>query len=128
MAGDRKQVLVIDDHEDEREIQRAMLTHLGYEVRAAGDGAAGIEAACSEIPDLILLDVAMPGMDGFSVCRALRADTRTADVPILLYTASVVGDLEDLARAAGVTAVLTKPLDPRSVAAAIGEHISERRA
>jgi two-component system cell cycle response regulator len=115
----RKIVLVIDDQDDERAIQRAMLSHIGYEVREASNGEAGLHTAVETPPDLILLDVAMPRMDGFSVCRALRANPHTADVPILLFTASVVGNLEEQADQAGATGVLTKPVDPRKVAAEV---------
>ncbi len=109
-------ILVIDDQEDERNIQRAMLEHRGYRVREAPDGEAGIAAALAEPPDLILLDVAMPRMGGFEVCAILRGNGETAHVPILLFTASVVGDLDTMARQAGADAVLTKPLDPHRVA------------
>lgn len=116
MEEPRKTVLVVDDQEDERTIQRAMLSHLGYRVREAEDGRAGLRSARDDPPDLVLLDIAMPGLDGFSVCRELRADPRTADIPVLLFTASVVGDLEERARAAGAVGILVKPVDPHRVA------------
>lgn len=115
----RKTVLVIDDQDDERAIQRAMLSHLGYSVREATDGEDGLRVATETPPDLVLLDVAMPRMDGFAVCRALRADLRTHTVPVLLFTASVVGDLDERARDAGADGVLTKPVDPHRVAEAV---------
>lgn len=111
-----KTILVIDDHADERAIQRAMLSYLGYDVREAEDGEAGLRVAMETPPDLVLLDVAMPRMDGFAVCRALRADGRTTSVPILLYTASVVGNLREQAQEVGADGVLTKPIDPQTIA------------
>jgi len=114
-----KTVLIVDDQPDERAIQQAMLRHRGYEVREAADGEAGLEMATTTLPDLILLDVAMPGMDGFEVCQALRKDARTRDVPIILFTASVVGELAERARAVGATGVLEKPVDPHDVAGEI---------
>lgn len=114
-----KRILVIDDQPDEREIQTAMLGHLGYAVETAEDGETGMKLATAAPPDVILLDVAMPKMDGFAVCRGLRADPRTAEVPILFFTASVVGDLEDRARDAGATGIMVKPLDPHEVATRI---------
>lgn len=120
MSEPRGTVLVVDDQDDERTIQRMMLTHLGYAVREAADGAAAIQAAAEDPPDLILLDVAMPRMDGFAVCRALRSDPRTAEVPVLFFTASVIGDLEAMARDAGAQGILSKPVDPRRVAAEVG--------
>lgn len=119
-------VLVVDDQEDERRIQQAFLSHRGFRVDEAADGAAAIERAFANPPDLVLLDVAMPRMDGFEVCRTLRADPRTSDVPVLLLTASVEGDLEALARDAGADAILTKPIEPRAVAAAVERLLDER--
>lgn len=118
MTG-KKTVLVVDDQADERLIQTAMLGHLGYEVREAGDGEAGVRDALDRPPDLILLDVAMPRVDGFTVCRTLRSDPRTSEVPILLFTASAAGDLPRRAREAGATGLLSKPLDPRDVASEV---------
>ena len=111
-----KTVLVVDDQPDERAIQGAMLSHLGYAVVEAPDGESALRAALEHAPDLVLLDVAMPRMDGFSVCRRLRADARTAGVRVLLFTASVVGDLERMATECGADGILAKPVDPRRVA------------
>lgn len=125
MGEGRRTILVVDDQQDERTIQRAMLTHLGYEVREAADGASALAEASASPPDLVLLDVAMPRMDGFSVCRALRADPRTAAVPVLFFTASVVGDLVEMAAAAGGQGVLAKPVDPREVAREVARILGE---
>jgi CheY-like chemotaxis protein len=118
-----KVVLLIDDQDDEREIQRALLTHRGYSVLDASDGARGLELALERQPDLILLDVAMPRMDGFEVCRAIRADPRTASIPVLFYTASVVGDLVTQIEKVGGSGVLVKPMDPNFVADEVGKLI-----
>jgi CheY-like chemotaxis protein len=111
-----KTILIIDDQDDEREIQRALLTHRGYHVLDAADGASGLAAALEFVPDLVILDVAMPRMDGFEVCRAIRADTRTSQIPVLFFTASVVVDLEAQILTAGGNGVLVKPTDPHEVA------------
>jgi CheY-like chemotaxis protein len=115
----RRTILVVDDQPDERTIQRAMLTHLGYEVREAADGASALAAVAESPPDLVLLDVAMPRMDGFSVCRALRTDPRTAGVPVLFFTASVAGDMAQMAASVGAQGILAKPVDPRVVASEV---------
>lgn len=128
MEQERKSVLVIDDQEDERAIQRAMLDHFGYAVREAADGEAGVRMAVEEPPHLVLLDVAMPRLDGFEVCRMLRSDSRTADVPVLIFTASVVGDVEQQARAAGADGILTKPVDPHKVVEEISRILDSRNA
>lgn len=119
-------VLVVDDQEDERRIQQAFLSHRGFRVAEAADGVAALERAFADPPDLVLLDVAMPRMDGFEVCRTLREDPRTSDVAILLLTASVVGELEERARAAGADGILTKPIDPHEVAAAVERLLADR--
>jgi CheY-like chemotaxis protein len=125
--GERRRVLVIDDQEDERAIQGAMLGHLGYEVDQAADGAEGIRRAQEQLPDLVLLDIAMPRLDGLAVCRALRADARTASVPVLLFTASVAGDLEAIAREVGASGILAKPVNPQLVARTIAQLIGPAR-
>lgn len=116
MAEGKQTILVVDDQADERVIQRAMLSHLGYAVREAADGESALAQATASPPDLILLDVAMPRMDGFEVCRRLHADPRTREVPVLLFTASVVGDLEQMAQDVCARGVLTKPVEPHRVA------------
>jgi CheY-like chemotaxis protein len=124
----RRTILVVDDQEDERTIQSAMLTHLGYQVREAESGEAALASAAEAPPDLVLLDIAMPRMDGFSVCRALRADPRTAGVPVLFFTASVVGDLAAMASEAGAQGILAKPVDPRMVAQELRRILGEAPA
>lgn len=128
MAGSSKRILVIDDQEDERAIQTAMLQHLGYAVETAENGETGCRMAVESPPDIVLLDIAMPRMDGFAVCRQLRTDPRTADLPILFFTASVVGDLEERAAEAGATGIMVKPLAPRDVARKIEDLIGPASA
>lgn len=123
-----KRILVIDDQADEREIQTAMLGHLGYEVSTAEDGERGLEMATESPPDMILLDIAMPRLDGFEVCRRLRADPRTSGVPVVFFTASVVGDLEERAREAGATALMVKPVDPHEVAKTVEQTVGPAMA
>lgn len=123
MAEARKRILVIDDQADEREIQTAMLGHLGYDVSTAEDGEIGLSMATDSPPDMILLDIAMPRLDGFEVCRRLRADPRTSSVPVVFFTASVVGDLEQRARDAGATDIMVKPVDPHEVARRVEEMV-----
>jgi CheY-like chemotaxis protein len=112
-----KTVLIVDDQEDERAIQRAMLEHLGYRVTEAPDGVAALEAARAAIPDLVLLDIAMPRMDGLTVCRHLRDDPRTSSTVVLFYTATPAAEeLRERVRRVGGAGILVKPLDPRDVA------------
>ena len=117
MIDPSKTVLIVDDQEDERAIQRAMLEHLGYRVQEASDGLAALEMARSSVPDLVLLDIAMPRMDGLTVCQHLRDDPRTASAVVLFYTASPAAEeLRQRIQAVGGKGVLVKPVDPREVA------------
>jgi CheY-like chemotaxis protein len=127
MEGKQKTVLIVDDQPDERTIQGAMLDHLGYRVCEAASGPEGLESAAELLPDLVLLDVAMPNMDGFTVCRELRADPRTQAVRIVLFTASVAVGLRESAEACGADGVLVKPVDPRAVAAEVHRLIGPPR-
>lgn len=116
MTTSRRTILVIDDQADERAIQRAMLEHLGYEVQDAADGEAGLRIAIEARPDLVLLDVAIPHVDGFELCRQLRADGRTAGIPVLFFTAATADELLPRVEEAGGAGLLIKPLDPHEVA------------
>ena len=84
---ERAAVLVVDDEEEIRNVLRLMLTRAGYEVREAEDGETALDRIQDDAPDLILLDVLMPGMDGFEVCRRVRADSEAAHIPILMLSA-----------------------------------------
>src|SRR3954468_23760671 len=80
-------ILIIDDSLDGRLALQTLLSNQGYNLAFAGDGVEGLQKAAELIPDLILLDVMMPGMDGLEVCRRLRATPLLADVPIIMITA-----------------------------------------
>lgn len=114
-----KSILIVDDQDDERAIQRAMLEHLGYRVEEAAGGEDALEKVLRMSPDLILLDIAMPRMDGIAVCRALRADPRTAHLHVLFYTASPAEEWEDQVAELKPSGVLIKPVDPHQVATAV---------
>jgi DNA-binding response OmpR family regulator len=109
-------VLVIDDEAPIRLLCRVNLEAAGMEVREAGDGLAGLEAAREEPPDVILLDVMMPGMDGWQVLEALFEDPRTQDIPIVFLTARA--ELRDQARGLELGGVdyVTKPFNPIDLA------------
>jgi len=93
----------------------------GYEVVAASSGSVAVELAAAERPDAILLDVMMPGMDGPTTFRALQADARTSDIPVVLLTAKVqAGDRRGF-EALGVVAVLTKPFDPMQLSQQVAD-------
>ena len=78
-------ILIIDDTPDNLTVLVEILTRHGYQVRPALSGEIALKAMQEEIPDLILRDIMMPGMDGFEVCERIKSDSRTADVPVILY-------------------------------------------
>jgi DNA-binding response OmpR family regulator len=84
----------------------------GWDIQCTGDGVEACELATADPPDMVLLDVAMPGMDGLEVCRRLRANTATARVAIVMITAGRPGDLETLSQEAGADAFVRKPFSP----------------
>ncbi len=102
-------VLVIEDNDDNREILKQQLKYLGYEVIEASDGPEGLTQAQQENPDIIIVDIMMPGVDGREVARKLRAEPKTKDIPIL--AATVLFHTEDLQSCldAGCNDVLSKP-------------------
>ncbi len=123
-----KSILIADDQDDERAIQRALLEHLGYTVREAVDGVDALEQVGSSVPDLVLLDIAMPRLDGLGVCRALRSDPTTANIPVLFYTASVAEEWEEEVARLGGCKVLVKPVDPHDVAQEVNSLIGPASA
>jgi len=111
MTSTKKRILIVDDSPTARMWQQLLLSHEQYATLTAHDGAEGIEVARRERPDLILLDVSMPGMDGFEACRALRASPETKDIPILMVTTH--SEMENVLAGfeAGCNEYLTKPLE-----------------
>lgn len=107
----RGKILVIEDNAATLDSLDALLGAYRFEVVSASDGVAGLERARSERPDLIVLDAMLPRLDGFAVCRALKADPGTREIPVLFMTAlDKIGDVED-AFQAGAVDYLIKPFD-----------------
>ena len=105
-----KKVLVADDKATGRELVRTVLENSGYEVHEAGDGAEAVAQARQIVPDLIILDIHMPEMDGFGVIAELRSDPQFAATPIIALTASAMMGDRERAIAAGFTGYITKPI------------------
>jgi cyclic di-GMP phosphodiesterase len=115
----RSRVLVVEDDVANRALLTHLLTRAGYEPFAVGDGRDGLRAALEEGPDLVLLDVELPGLNGFDVCRALRADPRTVALPIILLTGrGAIGDVV-AGLDAGADDFLRKPYDEAELMARI---------
>jgi two-component system, cell cycle response regulator DivK len=107
-----KRVLIVDDDLDTRVIWQTALEHHGYSCTNAQDGPDGIRTARSEVPDLIVMNLSMPKLDGISATVLLRNDPLTAKIPIIACTGYAREDGEDEAEDAGVDAYLEKPCDP----------------
>jgi DNA-binding response OmpR family regulator len=113
-------ILIIDDEDDIRAISRLALGRVGgMDVVDAASGKSGIEKAMTEAPDAILLDVMMPDLDGPETFGVLKADSRTARIPVIFLTAKAMASEVDRLRALGAAGVLTKPFDPMSLAASV---------
>lgn len=119
-----KRVLVIDDDAQTRDLVAAFLGGAGYEVRGAEDGATGLRLAAAEPPDVVVLDVQMPGMDGYKVCQILRRGLQTRRIPIVMLTASDDPHLNREAYAAGAQACVPKPFRKEGLIAAIEAALS----
>jgi CheY-like chemotaxis protein/MinD-like ATPase involved in chromosome partitioning or flagellar assembly len=107
-----KKVLVVDDNLDVIKMIGLMLQHQGYEIIAAQSGSQALTKAQAENPDVIILDIMMPGVDGYEVCRRLRADPITANTPILMFTAKTSVSDKVAGFEAGADDYLTKPIRP----------------
>lgn len=102
-------ILVVEDTLSNIKLAQVVLEHAGHTVLVAEDGPSGLRTAREQLPDLILMDVQLPGMDGMAVTRELKADAATAHIPVLALTAfAMKGDAEKI-RAAGCDAYLAKP-------------------
>ena len=109
-------VLVIDDEPDVRWVLRLSLERAGHEVIMAEDGLRGVAMAQRQHPDVIVLDLMMPVMDGYGVLDALSRDDRTRQVPVLVLTAKALPDEEERVTEAGATRFMTKPFEPSDLA------------
>ncbi|SRR5712691_1530218 len=120
MGGTFRALIIDDDRDLLLLVRRTLEFTAGWEVVTAGSGAGGIELARSAAPSVILVDVMMPDVDGYEVCRRLKADPATANVPIVLLTARRDLDQRRIA-GAGAAGVLFKPFQPETLAQQVRE-------
>lgn len=121
-------ILVIDDTASARTTLDALLRHEGYELLEAASGEAGLEMAAREQPDAIVLDVMMPGMDGFTVCERLRADPDLAHIPVLMVTALSESQSHRRGLDAGADDIISKPYERWELRARLGTLVRLGRA
>jgi len=107
-----KRILVIEDTEDNRQIIRDLMTSAGYEMIEAVDGIEGVATAEREQPDLILMDIQLPGIDGYETTRRIKAKQALNHIPVVAVTSYALSGDDVKAFAAGCDAYVTKPFDP----------------
>jgi two-component system cell cycle response regulator len=120
-------ILIADDRPSSRELLGLVLERAGYEVIEAEDGERALERTRAAVPDLVLLDLQMPGLDGYGVLAALRAESRFSQLPVLALTASAMrGDREKILEA-GFTDYLAKPAAPEAVRETVARLLGEKQ-
>ena len=112
-------VLVVEDYQDAREMYAAYLQFSGFDVAEAGNGLEAVEKTTELLPDIVLMDLALPRMDGWEATRRLKADPRTRHIPIVALTGHALAGHADGAREAGCDAFVTKPCLPDALVAEI---------
>lgn len=120
-----KRILVVDDESDLVVMISTALKHKGYEVITASDGQEGLDKAKTEKPDLIVLDLMLPRINGYKVCGLLKKDTRYAKIPIILLTAKANAEDIELGKKVGADAYVTKPYERETLLSKIEELIKE---
>jgi two-component system cell cycle response regulator DivK len=118
-----KRILVVEDQEDNRQILRDLLGNAGYELSEAENGEEALTAVASQRPDLILMDIQLPIMDGYEATRRIKADPATKSIPIIVVTSYALSGDEGKAREAGCDAYVTKPYSPRQLLAKVKEFL-----
>jgi len=120
-----KRILVVEDQEDNRRILRDLLTSADYEMTEAENGEEALASVVELRPDLILMDIQLPIMDGYEATRRIKADPSLKDIPIIVVTSYALSGDETKARDAGCDAYVTKPYSPRQLLAKIREFLPQ---
>jgi len=117
-------ILIIDDDPGVRGVLRALLERAGHEVSASEGGAEGLQMAHARRPDLVLLDIEMPGMNGFDACSLMKTDTLLSSVPVIIMTGRPIAGVPARAQAVGAVDFLAKPFDRDNLLTKIGTHLA----
>jgi two-component system, cell cycle response regulator DivK len=118
-----KRILVVEDQIDNQQILHDLLTSVGYEILLAENGEQALTAAAAERPDLIVMDIQLPLLDGYEATRRIKANPELRAIPIIVVTSYALSGDEGKARAAGCDAYVTKPFSPRALLAKIREYV-----
>lgn len=118
-----QRILVVEDTEDNRQILRDLLSHAGFELVEAGDGERGVALAAETRPDLILMDMQLPIIDGYEAARRIKANDALRHIPIIAVTSFALSGDEAKARAAGCDGYVAKPFSPRKILAMVREFL-----
>ena len=118
-----KCILVVEDQEDNRQILRDLLGSNGYDLIEAWDGETALTTLASQRPDLILMDIQLPGIDGYEVTRRIKADPGLRAIPIIAVTSYALSGDAEKAFEAGCDAYVTKPYSPRQLLAKVREYL-----
>ena len=116
-------ILVVEDQMDNRQILRDLLGNAGYTLVEAENGEEALAAVAKQRPDLILMDIQLPVMDGYEATRRIKSDPATKSIPIIVITSYALSGDEGKARAAGCDAYVTKPYSPRQLLAKVREFL-----
>ncbi len=119
MIAPGKTVLLVEDNEDNRIVYSTILRHFGYQVTEALNGEEGISKAKAEMPDLILMDISIPIIDGWEATQILKHDPTTSHIPIIALTAHALASDREKAMEVGCDGYLAKPCEPRAVVAEV---------
>jgi two-component system cell cycle response regulator DivK len=117
----RKRILIVEDTEDNRQILRDLLTDAGFDIIEAHDGQAAITAASEFRPDLILMDIQLPILNGYEAIRRIKADITLKPIPIIAVTSYALSGDRENARMAGCDGYVAKPYSPRQLLATVRE-------
>lgn len=123
-----KTVLLVEDNEDNLVVYRTILEHVGFRVIEARDGEEGVSRAREHLPDLILMDISIPKMDGWEATQRLKADGNTKQIPIIALTAHALEEDRQKALQAGCDGYLAKPVEPRRVVQEVERFVGPARA
>jgi len=118
-------ILAVEDQEDNMQILRDLLVNAGYEMIEAENGEEALAAVATQRPDLILMDIQIPIIDGYEVTRRIKADPALRSIPIIAVTSHAIGGGEEKARAAGCDDFVAKPYSPRQLLVKVRQHLGE---